>query len=131
VDLKRETAFVNTLIDRADVFVQNLAPGSAERLGLDHNTLRSRRPELITVDISGYGSCSSRKAYDLLVTAETGLCSITGTEEGGPGRVGVSVADIMTGRVAYSAILKALLERTATGRGASLSISLFDVVAEM
>lgn len=131
VDLKREPEFARKLIERADVVVQNLAPGSVERLGLDSRTLRQALPKLITVDISGYGECSDRKAYDLLVTAEAGLCSITGSEQGGSGRVGVSIADIMTGRIAYSAVLRALLERENTGEGTSLSISLFDVVAEM
>jgi itaconate CoA-transferase len=131
VDLKAEPAFVQSLVAKADVVVQNLAPGSMKRLGLDSQTLRSSRKDLITLDITGYGECSNRKAYDLLVTAEAGLCSITGSEGGEPGRVGVSIADIMTGRVGYAAVLRALLERERTGNGSSISVSLFDVVADM
>ena len=131
VDIKRDTDFVKKVIGRADVVVQNLAPGSLQKIGLDSQTLRKEKHDLITLDISGYGDDSKRKAYDLLITAEAGLCAVTGSESSGPGRVGVSIADIMTGRVAYGAVLRALLEREQSGTGSSISISLFDVVAEM
>ena len=110
------------LIDRADVFVQNLAPG----------VLRERPPRLIACSVSGYGSSgpyARKKAYDLLVQSEAGLISITGTEDA-PAKAGISVADIAAGMYAYSGILTALLARTATGLGASLEISLFDALTE-
>src|SRR3546814_9526548 len=101
------------MLARADVFIQNLAPGAAERLGLGHAGLRAAHPRLITCDISGYGETgpyAQMKAYDLLVQAESGLASVTGRPEG-PGRVGVSVCDIACGMYAYQAVLEALLLR--------------------
>lgn len=120
------------LLRRADVFVQNLAPGAAERLGLDAGTLRACAPRLIACSISGYGSTGpykDRKAYDLLVQGETGLMSITGAPDA-PARVGISVADIAAGMYAYSGILAALLRRERTGEGAHVEVSLFDALGE-
>lgn len=131
VDVKTEHALVDALLSRADVVIQNLGPGSADKLSIDASSLRRLRPEIIAVDITGFGKGSRRKAYDLLVTAEAGLCSVTGSDGGGPGRVGVSIADIATGRTAYAAVLRALYHRERTGEGSAISVSLFDVVAEM
>src|SRR5580765_4752678 len=134
LDLKRSeaSAVLAQLIDRADVFVQNLAPGAADRLGTAPGVLRERRPRLIVCSVSGYGSSgpyAQKKAYDLLVQSEAGLISITGTEAA-PAKVGISVADIAAGMYAYSGILTALLARTTTGLGTSLEVSLFDALAE-
>jgi itaconate CoA-transferase len=133
-DLKdpADKAFLSALLDRADVFVQNLAPGAATRAGFSSHKLRAARPRLISVDISGYGdgnAYSEMKAYDLLVQAETGLTSITGRPEG-PGRVGISVCDVACGMNAHAAILEALLERERTGRGVAICVSLFDSIAD-
>jgi itaconate CoA-transferase len=120
------------LVERADVFVHNLAPGALERLEMGVGELRSRLPRLITCEVSGYGSdgpYSQKKAYDMLVQAEAGLVSITGTEDV-PSRVGISVADIAAGMYAYSGILTALLARSTSGAGAALEVSLFDALAE-
>jgi len=134
LDLKDESdkALLAKLIAKADVFIQNLTPGAAGRLGFGSAALRQRHPRLITVDISGYGASgpyAGRKAYDLLVQAESGLCSVTGSPESA-GRVGVSVCDIATGLYAYQGVLEALLARHTTGRGSGLSVSLFDAMAE-
>ena len=134
LDLKRpECAEVLArLLSRADVFVQNLAPGAAERLGTAPSILRDRHPRLIVCNVSGYGSSgpyAKKKAYDLLVQSEVGLVSITGSPDS-PARAGISVADIAAGMYAYSGILTALLARTTTGRGTSLEVSLFDALAE-
>lgn len=136
VDLKRDEdlALVQRMIARADVFVQNFAPGGAARLGLGSAELRRRHPRLIAVDISGYAPGTphyTRKAYDLLVQAEVGLSAITGTAESGPSRVGVSICDIATGHAAYAAILEALIARGRTGEGAHIELSLFDTIADM
>jgi itaconate CoA-transferase len=120
------------LVDRADVFVQNLAPGAAGRLGASIEALRARHPQLIVCNVSGYGSSgpyAAKKAYDLLVQSEVGLLSITGTEAS-PARVGISVADIAAGMYAYSGILTALLARGTTGRGTTVDVSLFDALGE-
>jgi itaconate CoA-transferase len=120
------------LLERADVFVQNLAPGAADRLGTTPADLCARYPRLIVCNVSGYGPSgpyASKKAYDLLVQSEVGLISITGTPEH-PAKAGISVADIAAGMYAYSGILTALLTRTATGRGAALDVSLFDALGE-
>lgn len=117
---------------KSDVFIQNLAPGAAERAGLGSKQLRLLNPRLITVDITGYGEAAGyeqMKAYDLLIQAESGLTGITG-HPAGPGRVGVSVCDIACGMAAYSAILEALLEREVTSQGKAISVSLFDCMAE-
>jgi itaconate CoA-transferase len=129
VDLKAadDLALVRAMLAKADVFIQNLAPGATERLDIGSGVLRREHPRLITCDISGYGATGpmrERKAYDLLVQAESGLASITGTEEGAS-RVGVSVCDIATGMHAYEAILEALIQRGATGEGAGVHVSLF------
>jgi itaconate CoA-transferase len=134
LDLKRPEArdIMSRLLDRADVFVENLAPGAAGRLGLDPVTLTSRYPRLVACSVSGYGASgpyASRKAYDLLVQSEVGLISLTGTEAH-PSKVGISVADIAAGMYAYSGILTALLTRAASGLGSALRVSLFDALAE-
>ncbi len=134
LDIKapRDRALLDALIARADVFVQNLAPGATDRLGLGSATLRAAYPRLTTVDISSYGATgpySRRKGYDLLLQAETGLASITGLPEG-PGRVGVSVCDITTGMNAYQGVLEALISRGRTGQGQALQVSLFDAIAD-
>ena len=134
LDLKRPEAagVLARLVARADVFVQNLAPGAADRLGTSPATLRNRHPRLIVCNVSGYGASgpySQKKAYDLLVQSEVGLISITGSEAA-PARAGISVADIAAGMYAYSGILTALLARTTTGRGTSIDVSLFDALAE-
>ncbi|RLA53440.1 MAG: CoA transferase [Gammaproteobacteria bacterium] len=120
------------IIARADVFIQNLAPGATARLGLASDYLRSTNERLITLDISGYGESGPyrhMKAYDLLVQCESGLASITGSPES-PGRVGVSICDIACGMYAHAAILQALFERQSTGKGQGLSVSLFDSIAD-
>lgn len=134
VDLKQpdDLALVKRMLARADIFIQNLAPGAAGRLGLSHAELRRAHPRLITCDISGYGETgpyAQMKAYDLLVQAESGLASVTGRPEG-PGRVGVSVCDIACGMYAYQAVLEALLQRGRTGEGAALATSLFAGMAD-
>lgn len=134
VDLKAadDLALVQRMIGKADIFIQNLAPGAAQRLGLGSEALREADPRLITCDISGYGESgpyAQMKAYDLLVQAESGLASITGRPEG-PGRVGVSVCDIACGMYAYQAILEALLRRGRTRQGAGLAASLFSGMAD-
>ena len=120
------------LIETADVLVQNLKPGALARLGFDLAALHAAHPRLISCSISGYGEdgpLADRKAYDLLIQAESGLCSITGGPSE-PARVGVSLVDIATGATAHAAILEALIGRSITGRGARLSISMFDVMAD-
>lgn len=120
------------LLKVADVFVYNLAPGSIEEMGLAPPALREAFPKLITCAVTGYGTGSAsaeRKAYDLLIQAETGLLSITGTE-GEPAKAGIPVADIAAGSYAYSSILAALLQRERTGKGQSIEISLFDALTE-
>ena len=127
-----DSALLHRIIERADVFIQNLAPGAAERAGFGSGVLRERHPWVVTCEISGYGECAEyadMKAYDLLVQAESGLCSITGTPES-PGRVGVSVADIACGMNAHAAILEALLARTVSGRGSGVATSLFEAMAD-
>lgn len=120
------------LIARADVFVQNLRPGGLAHLGWTIEELRARHPALICCSISGYGEdgpLAGRKAYDLLVQAESGLASITGGP-GEPARVGISIVDIATGATAQAAILEALIARGRSGRGADIRISMFDVMAD-
>jgi itaconate CoA-transferase len=134
LDLKHPTAIraLRALIANADVFIQNLAPGATDRLGLGAKALRAEHPRLITCDVSGYGSegpYRDKKAYDLLVQAEAGLISITGTEET-PSKVGISIADIACGMYAFSGILTALFGRERTGDGAAIEVSLFDALSE-
>ena len=133
-DIKDPTdaALLHRILEKADVFIQNLAPGAAARSGFGSDDLRRTYPRLITVDISGYGETgeyASMKAYDLLVQAESGLAMVTG-HPAGPGRVGVSIADVGCGMNAYTGVLEALLQRQQTGVGAALKISLFDAVAD-
>lgn len=125
-------AVLRELIATADVFLQNLAPGAAARLGLDAGTLRARRPALIVVDMSGYGPSGpyrDRRAYDLLIQAESGLVSVTGTPET-PAKAGIPVADIAAGMYAYSAVLAALFRHARTGEGAHVEVSMLEAVAE-
>jgi crotonobetainyl-CoA:carnitine CoA-transferase CaiB-like acyl-CoA transferase len=127
-----DRAVLDAMIDQADVVLQNLVPGAAERLGLDAATLRARRPELVHCSISGYGSSgplSRKKAYDLLVQCETGIVSVTGTGDE-YAKVGVSIADIATGMYAYSGILAALYERASTGEGSTLDVAMLDALGE-
>ena len=127
-----DAALLHAILARADVFIQNLAPGAAARAGFGSDALRRRYPRLVTVDISGYGEgheYADMKAYDLLVQAESGLAGITG-HPAGPGRVGVSVCDISCGMAAHSAVLEALIARGVTGAGAKLEVSLFDGMAD-
>jgi crotonobetainyl-CoA:carnitine CoA-transferase CaiB-like acyl-CoA transferase len=133
-DIKQseDAALLGAILEQADVFIQNLAPGAAARAGFDSEELRARYPRLITVDISGYGETAAyadMKAYDLLVQAESGLAMVTG-HPAGPGRVGVSVCDIACGMSAHAAVLEALIERGRTGRGCGLKASLFDAIAD-
>jgi len=134
LDLKRPeaSAVLERLLARADVFVGNLAPGAADRLGLEAAALRERHPRLIVCTVSGYGAAgpyAGKKAYDLLVQSEVGLVSITGTADA-RAKAGISVADIAAGMYAYSGILTALIARAATGRGAAIDVSLFDALGE-
>lgn len=134
LDLKKEGAkeVLRRLISRADVFVQNLAPGAVERLGFGEKQLRRRQPRLVTCSVSGYGESGpyrEKKAYDLLVQCETGLVSVTGTPET-PSKVGISVADIAAGMYAFSGILTALLKRERTGEGSHIEVSLFEALSE-
>jgi itaconate CoA-transferase len=134
LDLKADAdaAVVQVMISKADVFVQNLAPGAAARLGLGSGELRKRFPRLIAVDIVGYGQDTSyrdMRAYDMLVQAESGLCAVTGTPDM-PSKVGVSVADIATGMNAHAMILEALIERGKTGQGGAIEVAMFDSMAD-
>ncbi len=134
LDLKDEgdRALLGRMVEKADVFIQNLAPGAAGRLGFGADALRERFPRLITCSISGYGEDGpyrDQKAYDLLIQAESGLCAINGTAEG-PARVGVSVCDIASGMTAHQAILQALFARERSGQGRSIEVSLFHAMAD-
>jgi formyl-CoA transferase len=125
-------ALLMRILAKADVLVSNLAAGALARRGLTGPKLREANPGLITCKISGYGAegaAAEMKAYDFLVQAEAGLCAVTGTADE-PARVGVSLCDIATGLTAFSAILRALIQRGRTGRGMDFSISMFDVMAE-
>jgi itaconate CoA-transferase len=125
-------AAMAALLARADVFVQNLAPGAAERLGLGAGELLARHPRLICCSVSGYGPdgpYAGKKAYDLLVQCEAGLLSVTGTPET-PCKAGISVADIAAGMYAFSGVLTALYERERTGRGSRFEVSLLDALGE-
>ena len=129
---KEGRAALEELIASADVLLQNLKPGSMDKLGFSLERLRKDYPALICCTISGYGDTgpyAERKAYDLLIQAEVGLASITGGPSE-PARVGVSVCDIGAGMNAYGAILEALIVRGRTGEGAALSVSLFDAMAD-
>lgn len=124
------------IVEKADVVVQNLAPGAAARLGLSFEALSARRPDVIVCDISGYGDdpqhpgpCRDKKAYDLLIQSESGFVSVTGTPEQ-PCKAGPSIADISAGMYAYSNILAALLQRQIDGRGRRIDLSMLESMAE-
>jgi len=126
-----DKSLLAAMIAHADVFVQNLKPGAVAKLGFPIAELRRKYPRLICCSISGFGETgplAMRKSYDMLIQAESGLASITGTAE--PSRVGVSVCDIASGMNAYEAILEAVIDRQRTGEGAELSISMFDALAD-
>lgn len=128
----KDRAVFEGALAKADVFVQNLAPGAIDRLGYAPDRLRAENPRLITVSISGYGDegpYSKLKAYDMLVQAETGLSAITGNAAGSA-RVGVSVCDIACGMTAHQAVLQALIGRGITGKGRHISVSLFHALAD-
>jgi itaconate CoA-transferase len=131
--VSEDLQLLQTMLAKADVFIQNLAPGATDRLGIGSSTLRERHPKLITCDISGYGDDGrffGLKAYDLLVQAESGLVSISGAP-GEWGRIGVSVCDITAGMNALIGIQQALLQRQITGEGSSVKVSLFGSAAEL
>ncbi|KAF3769272.1 L-carnitine dehydratase/bile acid-inducible protein F [Cryphonectria parasitica EP155] len=134
LDLKQPKgqAVLRALLGRADVLVQNLAPGATGRMGLSHEALQDQHPRLIVCDISGYGADGpyrDRKAYDLLVQSEAGVLSVTGTRDE-PAKVGLSIADIAAGMYAFTNILGALMTRDRTGRGARIDISMLESMAE-
>ena len=138
LDLKHAeaTPILARLLERADVLVQNLAPGAAVRMGLSHEALAPAHPRLVVCDISGYGDDAERpgpyrdkKAYDLLIQSESGFVSITGSADE-PAKAGCSIADIAAGMYAYSGILAALFERGRTGRGRRIDISMLESMVE-
>ena len=134
LDLKRPEAMrvIERLLENADVFLQNLAPGAIDRLGLGAHALRRRYPRLIICNLSGYGTSgpyADKKAYDLIIQSEVGMLAVTGTEDT-PSKVGVSIADISAGMYAYSGILTALLARTDTGEGTVVDVALIDALGE-
>ena len=134
LDLKHESALeiLRKLLETADVFVQNLAPGAAARMGLTPQTLQASNPQLIYCNLSGYGENGpyrDKKAYDLLIQSEAGLLSITGTPET-PSKVGISIADIAAGMYTYTNILAALLQRQKTGKGSVIDISMLEALGE-
>jgi len=127
-----DRTFFEAMVAKADILVQNLKPGALAKLGLGTDVLTERHPRLIACSISGYGDTgpySQRKAYDMLIQAESGLASVTGSADEAS-RVGISIVDITTGHHAYEAILEALIRRGTTGEGADIRISMFDVMAE-
>ena len=139
LDLKNEKDFMlfKSIISKADILIQNLAPGAFERLGLDLKELRDQYPRLITCSISGFGDdgpYKNQKAYDMLIQAETGVIDITGhpDKDGFDGRakVGPSVCDISAGMTAYQAILQALIKRGVSGKGRHISVSMFNSLAD-
>jgi itaconate CoA-transferase len=134
LDLKREEArrIVRKLLVRADVLVQNLAPGAAGRMGFSYDQLEGEFPRLIVCDISGYGADGpyrDKKAYDLLIQSESGLLSVTGTPET-PSKAGCSIVDIASGMYAYTNILAALIQRGRTGKGCRIDVSMLESMAE-
>ena len=134
LDIKRseDAALLDRLIAKADIFIQNLAPGATERAGFGSDALRARHPRLITCDISGYGdspAMADMKAYDFLVQCESGLVAVNGAP-GHPGRIGVSVCDIGAGMNAVIGLQKALIARSITGQGSGVKLSLFDTAAD-
>ena len=134
LDLKHSgaTRILEQLLERADVLIQNLAPGAARRLGLGAESLLPKYPRLIVCDVSGYGDngpYASKKAYDLLVQAEAGVMSVTGTADT-PSKVGISIGDIATGMYAYSGILSALYQREKSGKGTRIEVTMLEALAE-
>src|SRR5699024_3626988 len=134
LDLKQDHAeqVMAGLLEKADVLVQNLAPGAAARLGLSYEALHERYPGLVVCDISGYGNDGpyrDKKAYDLLIQSEPGFLSVTGTPDE-PSKAGCSIADIAAGMYAYSNILAALIERGKTGKGRHIDVSMLEAMAE-
>lgn len=134
LDIKQPSArkVLDQLLEGADVLLQNLAPGAAARAGLGHEALKPTHPRLVVCDISGYGESGpmvQKKAYDLLIQAESGLISVTGSPDE-PSRVGISIADIATGMYALTGILSALLRRGRTGEGANVKIAMIDALGE-
>ena len=134
LDLKQPEArqVLKTLLATSDIFIHNLAPGAVDRLGFDASTLRRECPRLIICHVTGYGTDGpyrDRRAYDLLVQSETGVLSITGTQET-PSKVGISIADIAGGMYAYTGLLTALLTREQTGHGLAMEVSLLDALGE-
>ncbi len=134
LDLKRPEALrvIERLLETADVFLQNLAPGAIDRLGLGADALRRRYPRLIICNLSGYGTSgpyADKKAYDLIIQSEVGMLAVTGTEDT-PSKVGVSIADISAGMYAYSGILTALLARKDSGEGTVVDVALIDTLGE-
>jgi len=134
LDLKQPAALavLKDLLAKADVLVQNLAPGAASRMGLGHEELSARHPRLVVCNISGYGEDGpyrDRKAYDLLIQAEAGFLSVTGTLDD-MCKAGISIADIAAGMYAYSGILSALLQREKTGRGSRIDVSMLEALGE-
>ena len=139
LDVKHPRAaelLLQLITSKADVVVQNLAPGAAARLGVSHDALKAGRPDLIVCDISGYGDDAAspgpyrdKKAYDLLIQSESGFVSVTGTADE-PSKAGISIADIAAGMYAYSSILAALLQRKQDGQGRRIDISMLEAMAE-
>jgi itaconate CoA-transferase len=134
LDLKhsRATPILEKLLERADVVIQNLAPGAARRLGLGGESLLPKYPRLIVCDVSGYGDngpYASKKAYDLLVQAEAGVLSVTGTTDT-PSKVGISIGDIATGMYAYSGILTALYQREKSDKGTRIEVTMLEALTE-
>jgi len=134
LDLKQPAALqvLQDLLARADVLVQNLAPGAADRMGFSYAKLRERHPRLVVCDISGYGNDGpyrDKKAYDLLIQSEAGFLSVTGTTEQ-PCKAGISIADIAAGMYAYTGVLAALLQRQKTGQGSHVDVSMLEALGE-
>ncbi|MBC5786194.1 CoA transferase [Ramlibacter sp. USB13] len=134
LDLKQPEALavLDDLLARADVLVQNLAPGAADRMGFSYAKLRERHPRLVVCDISGYGNDGpyrDKKAYDLLIQSEAGFLSVTGTPEQ-PSKAGISIADIAAGMYAYTGVLAALLQRQKTGEGSHVDVSMLEALGE-
>lgn len=134
LDLKNQgdLSIMRNMLDGADVFIQNMSPGTLDKLGLPLEEIRKRNPRIITCSISGYGTkgpAKDQKAYDLLIQAESGLSAINGTEHG-PARVGVSVCDIAAGMTAFQSILQALIGRSKSGDGRDIEVSLFHAMSD-
>ena len=134
LDLKdaNDMALMHAMLAKADIFVSNLAPGAVMRMGLDGDSLRQVNAGLITCTVTGYGetgAAAQKKAYDFLVQAESGLCSVTGVQTA-PSRVGISLTDLSSGLTAFSGLLRALIQRGRTGMGMDLSVAMFDVMAD-